>query len=287
MAGGCVCMYCMVVRGAWGPVCKRRYIWAMDQGEETIYRKEANLCWEGEMEDMRLLTFMAALESIGELLGALTKRPTQLQLVSSADREHRFEMLRNGRGVRIKVRVSEDWVESCWVKRLYSEAWNQYRRVEDLGDLKNCICAHLVPCMRVVNVLKAMMQEQLTLGPSGKSVEIKGGSQRPIRIRLDEDHERILVKGGVLDEQSFEVDDVETEGLDHERFYFFENPFWEQRAGSTPTLLPKTMDLVSYILGSFGLQNLKLWERCSSGAAEGVERKAPSSFAASRAVGGG
>ena len=113
---------------------------------------------------MPLPEFMEALEKIAQLILETTCNPRLPGIHLDVRRQPRgfhFEMTR-GRSVLIKVRTNQgEKVLSCKVKGMGS------RRVESLGDLRCCICAHLVPNMRVFNLIQAVMEDRVELEDTG------------------------------------------------------------------------------------------------------------------------
>ena len=221
---------------------------------------------------------MLTLEEVAQLILDLTcknMKSVELNLLPSAlgTRLLLFEVKRADKRILVKVKTDTEQkaVLSVKVKR---DGIN--RKVVDVGDLRNCICAQLVPNMRVFNVLMSILGDQLELlpfhrddddhddhddGPT-KELVLKGaGGTSHIHMWMDE-KDQINLSGGCLmerEKKTFVLDEVPLES-DDEVFYF-ENPFLKEKAGSSPTLMPVTMEIMSYVLGSWSLHNLKEWEK--------------------------
>jgi hypothetical protein len=131
------------------------------------------------------------------------------------------------------------------------------REAEDLGDLRDCICSHLVPSLRALILLKSFMLEALDMEfcPYGPCKMLVAGQREQIQIWLDP-NDMIKVKGGLL--QGIQTFAVEGAAMDSAHYYFYEDPFAPEPPGSLPALMPGTMQLASYVMGSMGHEALKL-----------------------------
>ena len=192
------------------------------------------------------------LEAIGGLIRDMTcEHLVEMRLLGSPPR---FEMRRK-KGCEIEIRRDNEGVH---VRRLPG---GRERAMEDVADLRDCVCAGLVPSLRAVNLLQTLMQERLQMrpcrrGPAKKLVASGEGQQ--IHIWLDED-DNIRVKGGKVPAATYAMMPVSSGVNDA---FFFEDPLLgEAPEGRTYALMPSTMALFTHVMGSMGLDLLPIWER--------------------------
>jgi len=215
-------------------------------------------------------TFMTLLEEMAELVVDLTcKGKVALDLLTrNVDEGYiKFKVSRGAsKSLIIKLTTSSDGtvIKACKVRRSYEK---KYKATREMGELRDCIFAHLVPNMRVFSVLKSVLQERLSLEfTAGDSMPRKGlcllgeDKKQKLQIWMDEE-DRIKVSGGCISEevQTFELDEEPLTNDD--KYFFFENPFLEERPGSHPTLMPQTEEVVSLVLGTWSLNSLGMWTR--------------------------
>jgi len=222
--------------------------------------------------------FMESLQEMAELVVDLTCADKVLVLDVERRNEAKgyteFRLERGDRGLIVRV-TSRDIIK---VRRLHEKRFKVIKK--GLGELRDCIFAHLVPNMRVFGVLKGVLEERLTLelndGAGPRKCLCLSGDRPKLRIWLDEE-DRLKISGSCVSEevQTFELDDEAL--VEDPRYYFFEDPFLEEEEGSHPTLLPKTMEVVSLVLGTWSLNNLDQWAK----AADAIPR-APAVMAKAR-----
>ena len=276
--------------------------------EYVVFIHRITVClWVSRMKGMRLHALMVSLEKIAELMLDLTcKRPLSentihLNLISKSEdaKRPKFEMIRGKRRLVIKVLTEQNEgvvVDTCKAKRCDEQGLRlgPYQTIQSLGELRDCVCAHLVPNMRVLNVLKALLQDLLVLsfcdqkdeegnGPC-KCLMMGGGEKAKLVLWMDGE-DRINLKGGCLPDhdmiKTFELDEVPMES--DEKYHFFENPFLVAKVGSLPSLMPVTMEIVSLVLGSWSLDNLSLWLEPIPQARQEEPAVVPKGFAAGNA----
>jgi hypothetical protein len=155
------------------------------------------------------------------------------------------------------------------------------RDVEDLADLKDCICAKLSPALRTLNLLKLILKEHLRMIP------VKGSPQHRLcivpgdmEVWLDAE-DRLNVRGGSCLQQGVRTYVADSKPPAHEKVFFFEDPFAVKRPGAVHRLMPGTMRFLSDVLGTLGFESLEEWGKppmaeASTGKEEERSANAPS-----------
>jgi len=263
------------------------------------------------IEGLQLIDLMEAIEKIAEFISELCVQRDKINidlLSEEEDSENRntlcFNISRNkAKYVQVQAVVDANSVRECKVIALVAEPESDHdyyfkkeRKVTDLGDLKNCICSHLVPSLRIVAILKEILADRLHLeffvnvfsnnsieGPPRLLVIPHSEQNDSMYIWLDKD-DSIHVGLGRPDaekfhEQKFDLDDPDDfigktcvcDEMSLVRYHFFEDPFLEEAIeNSVPVLLPRSKNIISYVLGNLALQNLDFWDAASVKVSEEV-----------------
>lgn len=154
----------------------------------------------------------------------------------------------------IAIRRAEDG--AVYVRRVPGGA---ERAMEDLGDLRDSVCAGLVPGLRVVNLLRVFVQDLRMVdcvagGPAKMLVAVMGGSQ--IDVWLDGE-DQVNVRGGKLETTAYELGPVPRG--DPEAFFFEDPLLGEEEDGRTYALTPGTSAVLTHVLGSLGMDMQYAW----------------------------
>ena len=105
---------------------------------------------------MSLPAFVMALEQIFEFIVDVTVGGgVALNLLRETKHKLTFEGIRRHRCVRIQARLGSGEINTCLIKG------ESYVEVEDLGGLRDGICACLVPSLRAINVLRGLLNLQV------------------------------------------------------------------------------------------------------------------------------
>jgi len=156
----------------------------------------------------------------------------------------------------IAIRRGEDG--AVYVRRLPGGA---ERAMEDLGDLRDSVCAGLVPGLRVVNLVRVFVEGLRMVdcgagGPAKMLVAEMGGSQ--IEMWLDGE-DNVNVKGGKLEPTAYGLTPVPR--CDPEAFFFEDPLLGEEDDGRPYALTPGTSAVLTHVLGSLGMD---AWGRKAS-----------------------
>jgi hypothetical protein len=195
---------------------------------------------------------VAQLEEIGGLIRDLTcANLVEVQVVGTV-----VEMRRREEHC-IAIRRAEEG--AVYVRRMPGGA---ERAMEDLGDLRDCVCAGLVPGLRVVNLLRVFLQGEglrmvdcKAMGPAKMMVAGTPGSL--IEIWLDRE-DRVNVKGGKVPETTAYVMTPVPRG-DPEAFFFEDPLLGEEDDGRPYALTPGTSAVLTHVLGSLGMDMQYAW----------------------------
>ena len=213
--------------------------------------------------EVPLIELMMWLEQTAGYIHGLTHPSTPrifIDLLKRTESALQFELSR-GDSSRVIINV---WLMQGDPMHTERVSIKNGRDMEDLGDLKACICARLLPSMRVLNLLNQVLQDKLEL------VFFPRGNQRKlvmqdgkVEIWLDE-HDRINVKGGQCLEgtRTYLADETApmfVQGT--KRVFYFEDPFAQRISGAVHALMPATMEIFTDVLGALGLETLGVWEQ--------------------------
>jgi hypothetical protein len=140
--------------------------------------------------------------------------------------------------------------------------------IDELADLKDCICARLSPSLRVLNLLKLIMRDHLKLvfmkhSNQQKLVVVVPGSSKSdimMEIWLDE-NDALKVRGRscLAGTRTYQADQ---QGPVHEgkkAVFYFEDPFATQEDGAVHALMPGTLLFLTDVLGTVGFETLDMW----------------------------
>lgn len=138
------------------------------------------------------------------------------------------------------------------------------QKVDDLGDLKDCICASLSPSLRVLNLLKLIMKDHLKLVFMDEEVQQKKllvVSKGNTEVWLDKD-DALKVKGGsCLEGIRTYTADKKGPGHKDKKVFYFEDPFAKKESGAVHALMPGTLLFLSDVLGTLGFETLDEWTK--------------------------
>jgi hypothetical protein len=206
-----------------------------------------------------LLHLVMWLEQVGQYIHEVTHKSTPqivLDVVKNTDTMLTFKVFRGKKKVLIDVWLDVDTQKT---ERVHIRG---KRDVDDLADLKDCICAKLSSGLRMLNLLKSILRDHLRMKEDEDSLENKlyivPGD---IELWFDED-DKINVTGGsyLSGIRTYEADEkVPINGETNTRFYF-EDPFEEKLSESAiHSLMPNTIMFLSDVLGTLGFETLEEW----------------------------
>jgi hypothetical protein len=138
----------------------------------------------------------------------------------------------------------------------------KHEDINDLAELKECVCARLSAGVRTLNLLKLILKEHLRLRP------IKDSPQHTlcvvpgdIEVWLDE-WDRLKVQGGrcMTGLRTYVAEEVVVDAASNkEHLFHFEDPFAVPKSGAKHALLHGTALFFSDVLGALGFETLGQW----------------------------
>lgn len=212
-----------------------------------------------------LLEFVMWLEQIAYYMHSVTHPATpqmHLDVVEGAldkDTKLTFKVSRGEAHALIDV-----WLDAEKQNTERVRVRGKHEDVDNLAELKECVCARLSSGVRTLNFLKLILKEHLRMRP------IKDSPQHTlcvvpgdIEVWLDE-WDRLKVQGGscMTGLRTYVADDDDDDAVNaasKEHLFFFEDPFAVPKSGAKHALRPGTALFFSDVLGALGFETLGQW----------------------------